>query len=78
MKGVERHTATLRAHDGDDSVGEATVGELGSADEVVKTGGIEYAVAVNQLRRTALILHNLEQARVLKTQLKNQRVKQVE
>lgn len=47
----------MRAHDGDDSVREAALGELDLVDEVLQAFDIELAVAVDQLRGAAVVLH---------------------
>lgn len=54
---IDRSTATLRAHDGDNGVGEAAFGELHLLDEILKSFHIELAVGVYQLRGTGVFLH---------------------
>lgn len=49
------HTATLRAHDGDDGVREAAVVELSGSNEVLKAIHIEFAIAVDQLHAAAFV-----------------------
>ena len=39
-------------------IGEVTVGEVGPIDESVESSSIEVAVAVNELRGTAIIFHH--------------------
>lgn len=50
-------TAALRAHDGDDGVGEAAIGEPRGPDEPIQALHVEGAVAVDQLRRATLVAH---------------------
>lgn len=51
------HTATLRAHDGDDGVREAAVVKLSGSNEVSEAIHIEFAITVDQLRGAALVRH---------------------
>lgn len=47
-------TTTLRAHDCNDGVRESTVGELHRLNKFLKTGNVEFAIGVDQLRRTRI------------------------
>ena len=51
-------TATLRAHDGDDGVGEAALGELHLLREILQALHVEVAVGVDELRGAAVLLHD--------------------
>ena len=54
---MKKHTTTLRTHDSNHGIGKATVGEVGLVDEIVESSNIEVAVAINELRDTAIIFH---------------------
>lgn len=53
-----RRTATLRAHDGDDGIGEAALGELHLLREILEALHVEVAVAVDELRGAAVLRHH--------------------
>jgi hypothetical protein len=53
-----RRTATLRAHDGDDGIGEAALSKLHLLREILQALHVEVAVAVDELRGAAVVLHH--------------------
>lgn len=56
---LRRHTAALWAHDGDDSVGEAAIGQLDLLQKPLQPLHVELSISVDQLRRDASLAVHL-------------------
>lgn len=54
------------AHDGNDGVREAALGELDGLDEMVEPRDVEFAVGIDQLRRAAIFRHYSKDTRWFK------------